>query len=197
MDGLQFREGGSDAWEFHGRWPVRLYELDSNGHVNNAVYLNYVEQVALEHVEAMGFGREWYRANRGGWFVREHHATYYRPATFRDYLLLTTIPLRMGAATGERHTTIVRESDQALLTEVRTLWAWVRDDGRPGRIPEELRRIFRAGPPPDSSAARLFAGGRIGSPRSGTVRPASDQPEGLDGEDQPAAPAASLASPAR
>ena len=189
MDGLQFREAGADAWEFHGRWPVRLYELDSNGHVNNAVYLNYVEQVALEHVEAMGFGRDWYQANRGGWFVREHHATYYRPATFGDYLLLTTIPLRMGAATGERHTTIVRESDQALLTEVRTLWAWVREDGRPGRIPEELRSIFRAGPPADSSAARLMAGLRI------TPRAPSAGGEGEEG--QPAAPAASLASPAR
>ena len=31
----------------------------------------------------MGFGRDWYRANGGSWFVREHHVTYYRPATFR------------------------------------------------------------------------------------------------------------------
>jgi acyl-CoA thioester hydrolase len=160
MDGMQLRDGGVDPWEFHGRWPVRLYELDSNGHVNNAVYLNYVEQVALEHVEAMGFGRDWYIAKGGGWFVREHHATYHRPATFGDFLLLTTIPLRMGAATGERYTTIHRESDGDLLTEVRTLWAWVREDGRPGRIPEELRSLFRRGPPPDSSAAGITDGRR-------------------------------------
>ncbi len=159
MDGIQLH-GPGDAWEYHGRWPVRLYELDSNGHVNNAVFLNYVEQVALEHVEAMGFGRDWYRAQGGGWVVREHHATYYRPATFGDFLLLTTIPLRMGAATGERHTTIHRESDGSLLAEVRTLWAWVGEDGRPGRIPPELRDLFRSGPPPDSSAARLSAQGR-------------------------------------
>ncbi len=155
MDGLQFLDRTVDPWEFHGRWPVRLYELDSNGHVNNAVYLNYVEQIALEHVEAMGFGRDWYQANGGGWFVREHHATYYRPATFGDFLLLTTVPLRMVAASGERYTTIHREADGALLTEVRTLWAWVRDDGRPGRIPEQLRSLFRGGPPADSSAAQL------------------------------------------
>jgi len=160
MDGLQFRNGEVDPWEFHGRWPVRLYELDSNGHVNNAVYLNYVEQVALEHVEAMGFGRDWYRANGGGWFVREHHARYLRAATFGDFLLLTTIPLRMGAASGERHTTIHREADGELLTEVRTLWAWVREDGRPGRIPDELRSLFRGGPPTDSTAAHLIGSGR-------------------------------------
>jgi len=170
MDGLQFRDGSVDPWEYHGRWPVRLYELDSNGHVNNAVYLNYVEQVALEHVEAMGFGRDWYRSHGGGWFVREHHATYYRPATFGDFLLLTTIPLRMGAASGERYTTIHRESDGELLTEVRTVWAWVREDGRPGRIPEALRSLFRGGPPPDSAAAELSASRRArrpGAPQPG------------------------------
>lgn len=156
VDGLQFRDAGADPWEFHGRWPVRLYELDSNAHVNNAVYLNYVEQVALEHVEAMGFGREWYRAHGGAWFVREHHATYYLPATFGDVLLLTTVPVKMGAASAERFTEIRRESDHALLAEVLTVWAWVRDDGRPGRIPGELRIRFDGGPPLDSPASRIL-----------------------------------------
>jgi acyl-CoA thioester hydrolase len=134
---------GVDPWEFHGRWPVRLYELDSNGHVNNAVYLNYAEQVALEHVEAMGFGREWCLAHNGGWVVREHHATYHRPATSGDILLLTTMPLELGAVTGQRRTLINRESDGALLMEATTLWVWVRGDGRPTRIPHELRAVWR------------------------------------------------------
>jgi acyl-CoA thioester hydrolase len=172
VGGLQFRDAGADPWEFHGRWPVRLYELDSNGHVNNAVYLNYVEQVALEHVEAMGFGREWYQANRGTWFVREHHATYYLPATFGDFLLLTTIPVKMGAASAERFTEIRRESDHALLVEVLTVWAWVREDGRPGRIPGELRLRFDGGPPGDSVAGRVLLS-RSGRPRrTAPARPA-------------------------
>jgi acyl-CoA thioester hydrolase len=133
---------GVDPWEFHGRWPVRLYELDSNGHVNNAVYLNYAEQVALEHTEAMGFGREWCIANGGAWVVREHHATYHRPATSGDILLLTTRPLGLTAVSGERRTLIHRESDSALLMDATTLWVWVRSDGRPARIPRELRDIW-------------------------------------------------------
>jgi acyl-CoA thioester hydrolase len=154
VDGLQLTDGRVDPWEFHGRWPVRLYELDANGHVNNAVYLNYVEQVALEHVEAMGFGREWSLAHGGGWVVREHHATYFRPATYGDFLQLTTRPLKLGGVTGERHTQIHRESDGLLLMEATTLWAWVRADGRPARIPAEVRAIWRGEPPPAGARPR-------------------------------------------
>ena len=153
VDGLQLNAGSVDPWEFHGRWPVRLYELDSNGHVNNAVYLNYAEQVALEHVEALGYGREWCLAHGGAWFVREHHATYYRPATSGDFLLLTTIPTKMTAVTGERRTLIHRESDGELLMEATTLWVWVRTDGRPTRIPAELRATWAARPHGTSSPA--------------------------------------------
>ena len=68
-----------DLRRFTARYPVRQYELDVLGHVNNAVYLNWVEQVAIDHVEALGFGREWSIAQGGGWVVREHHVTYHRP----------------------------------------------------------------------------------------------------------------------
>ena len=61
-----------DPWRYTARFPVRQYELDQNGHVNNAVYLNWAEQVAIDHVEALGYGREWTQAHGGGWVVREH-----------------------------------------------------------------------------------------------------------------------------
>lgn len=45
-----------DPCRYTARYPGRQYELDVLGHVNNAVYLNWVEQVAVDHVEALGFG---------------------------------------------------------------------------------------------------------------------------------------------
>ena len=33
-------------------WRVRSYELDANGHVNNAVYVAYAEEVANQHAES-------------------------------------------------------------------------------------------------------------------------------------------------
>ena len=65
--------------EHSEQWRVRTFELDANGHVNNAVYLNYAEQVAVDHAEALGYGREWSERHQIGWAVREHHVVYHRP----------------------------------------------------------------------------------------------------------------------
>ena len=82
----------ADAWRHTVRWPVRQYELDLYGHVNNAVYLNWIEQAAIDHVEALGFGRDWAAEQGGGWVVREHRVTYHRPVVYGDVVLVTTLP---------------------------------------------------------------------------------------------------------
>jgi acyl-CoA thioester hydrolase len=132
-----------DPWRYTVRYPVRQYELDVLGHVNNAVYLNWAEQVAIEHVEAMGYGREWSTAQGGTWVVREHRVTYHRPVVYGDVVLVTTNPQEIGGVRGRRRTEIHREGDGALLTEVETVWIWIRTaDGRPTRIPAELLAHF-------------------------------------------------------
>jgi acyl-CoA thioester hydrolase len=133
-----------DPWRFTATYAVRQYELDLLGHVNNAVYLNWVEQVAIDHVEAMGFGRDWSLAHGGGWVVREHHVTYHRPVLYGDLVRVTTLPQELGAVRGLRRTEIHRASDALLTTEALTEWIWVRlSDGRPTRIPGELLRLYR------------------------------------------------------
>jgi acyl-CoA thioester hydrolase len=128
-----------DPWRHTTRWPVRQYELDQNGHVNNAVYLNWIEQVAVEHSEALGFGRAWAAGRGGGWVVREHRVTYHRPVVYGDVVLVTTMPQELVGVRGSRRTEIHRERDGALVTDADTVWIWVRQrDGRPMRIPPEL-----------------------------------------------------------
>ena len=127
-----------DPWRFTARIAVRQYELDQNGHVNNAVYLNWAEQVAIDHVEALGYGRDWSRRHGGGWVVREHRVTYHRPVLYGEAVLVTTLPQRVAGPRGTRRTEIHRESDGVLVTEATTEWIWVTDDGRPARVPAEL-----------------------------------------------------------
>ena len=130
---------------------VRTYELDSNGHVNNAVYLNYAEQVATEHAEALGYGREWSERLGVAWAVREHQIVYHRPAGYREEIRLTTRVQAMSGVRATRYTTIRRESDGELLAEVTTQWVCIRAaDQRPTRIPADLvngyARDLEAGP---------------------------------------------------
>lgn len=128
-----------DRLEFSEEWRVRTFELDSNGHVNNAVYLNYAEQIATEHAEALGYGREWAEQHQVGWAAREHHIVYHRPAVYRDLLRLTTRVQSVSRVRVIRHTEIRRESDDELLAEVTTQWVCIRiADQRPTRIPADL-----------------------------------------------------------
>jgi acyl-CoA thioester hydrolase len=125
-------------------WPVRHYELDSNGHVNNAVYLNYAEHLTIEHAEHSGFGAEWTRAQGGAWLVHRNLITHHRPALYGDLLELTVQVLLIQGTRGVRRTTIARAGDRDRLAEVLTEWVWVRlSDGRPGLVPRQLIDVAR------------------------------------------------------
>jgi acyl-CoA thioester hydrolase len=128
---------------FTTRWRVRSYELDSNGHVNNSVFLAYAEEVAVMHAEVLGFGRAWSVARGGIWVVHRHEIVYHRPALFGQELELTTQVQSMRGARAVRRTTIASPGETALLAEISTEWVWARaSDGRPSRIPAEVMAAF-------------------------------------------------------
>jgi acyl-CoA thioester hydrolase len=121
------------------RWPVRGYELDSRGHVNNTVYLSWAEEIATAHAEAAGYGRAWSAERGGGWVIRRTDITYHRPAVYGDDVEITVKVELVKGARGVRRTTIRRVADGELLAEVLTEWVWVRlSDGRPTHVPKEL-----------------------------------------------------------
>ena len=143
---------------------VRFHECDPIGHVNNAVYLNYLEQAAIDHAEACGWGSEQLIAAANAVFVAHHHEiTYHRPAFDRDWLLIRTWPGELGAARFTRHYTISRfAGDPAgfrdrelpygelpdiaksdLIVTAATEWAFMHvESGRPARIPAVVSRDF-------------------------------------------------------
>jgi acyl-CoA thioester hydrolase len=127
---------------FTTAWRVRSYELDGNGHVNNAVYLAYAEEIATLHAEALGFGREWTLAQGGVWVVHRHQIVYRRPAVYGDMVELTTSVVEMRGARAVRQT-LIGLVEGPPLAVVRTEWVWVRARyGRPGRLPPDIVAAF-------------------------------------------------------
>jgi len=136
------RVGSVDPLVHTVRWRVRSYEIDQNGHVNNAVYLNYAEALTVEHAEASGYGRAWTEARGGAWVVRRHEVEYLRPARMGDELELTVRVELVRGVRGVRRTSIARVADGLAVAEVRSEWVWVRlSDGRPTRVPAELVEV--------------------------------------------------------
>lgn len=134
----------ADPLEFSARWRVRSYELDANGHVNNAVYLNWAEEIATEHAEAAGYGKAFTVARGGAWLIRRSEVTHHHPAVYGDLVEVTVRVESIRGVRAVRRTWIRRAADQMLLAEVVTQWVWVRlSDGRPARVPTELLELAR------------------------------------------------------
>lgn len=143
---------------------VRFSECDPLGHVNNAVYLNYLEQAAIDHAAALGWSSAALTETAGAVFVaRKHEITYRQPAFENDHLLIRTWPTEMRGARGMRSYTISRFTgdlagwiDRAvayeelpqveprdLIVTADTEWAFMNvSTGRPARIPEVVARDF-------------------------------------------------------
>jgi len=148
-----------DPLTYTARWRVRSYEIDQNGHVNNAVYLNYAEALTVEHAEASGYGREWAETQGGAWVIRRHEVEYLRPARLGDELLLTVRVQLVRGVRGVRRTTIARAADGLSVAEVLSEWVWLRlADGRPARVPAEL--VSRAAQVTAETLARRDEDGR-------------------------------------
>lgn len=149
---------------FMGYFRVRFSECDPLGHVNNAVYLNYLEQTAIDHAAIVGWSSEALQREAGAVFVaRKHEIEYFQPATEGTLLQVLTWPGAMSGARGTRHYEISRvEGDPTglvdrllapdeitptpragLIVRAKTEWAFMNvTTGRPTRIPAIVVRDF-------------------------------------------------------
>ena len=120
-------------------------DIDELGHVNNIVYLRWVQEAAVAHWRALAPTEA---QGAVAWVVLRHEIEYSRAAMLGDELVARTW---VGTAEGlsfERHTEIVRCRDARVLARARTLWCPVdMATGRPRRVPDEVRRLFSSAHP--------------------------------------------------
>lgn len=119
---------------------VQAEDIDAQEHVNNTVYLRWVQDVAVAHWRAIASAEA---QEAIGWVVLRHEIDYKTPALLGDDVLLRTWVGKATRATFERHTEIRRGSDDQLLCQARTLWVPIRSvNGKPVRVSEEIRKQF-------------------------------------------------------
>jgi acyl-CoA thioester hydrolase len=115
-------------------------DLDDQAHVNNVVYVRWVQDVATEHWRALTSEKT--RAELG-WVTLRHEIDYLSPAVLHDEVVVRT---RVGHAEGltfERWTEVRRLHDDRLLARSRTLWCPVDPrTGRPRRVSAAVRELF-------------------------------------------------------
>lgn len=119
---------------------VRSYECDEYGHVNHAVYLNYLEHARVEYLEAVGLPYRLLRREGWGVVISEIHIRYRSPLLPGERLTILTQPLEVGTVSGVFQQDIL--VDGQLRASARVRWAFVDRMGRPARLSEEQRQAL-------------------------------------------------------
>ena len=119
-------------------------DIDRLGHVNNLVYLSWLQAAALAHAAVQGWTPERYEQLGCGWVVRSHQIKYLQPAYVGEQVVVRTWVADMKKFSSTRRYKVLR--DDELLVSAATEWAFV--DYRTGalrRIPEEVSSAFELG----------------------------------------------------
>lgn len=114
--------------------------IDNLNHVNNVVYLQWVQDVAEQH-----WNTSTNTALRENlvWVVVNHFIEYKAPAFEKEVLILKTWVEKYSGVTSERHTKIIRKDDQKLLVQAKTIWCMIdKSSGKPMRITNDLISQF-------------------------------------------------------
>jgi acyl-CoA thioester hydrolase len=115
-------------------------DIDELGHVNNVVYLRWVQELATAHWQAAATQEQQAEI---AWVVMRHEIDYKHPGFLGERLLGRTWVGGAVARAFERHTEIVREHDERLLARARTLWCPIsRATGRVITVGDAVRARF-------------------------------------------------------
>ncbi|NPA73038.1 MAG: acyl-CoA thioesterase [Gammaproteobacteria bacterium] len=114
--------------------------LDFLQHVNNKVYLEWMEQVAWQHSLSVGIDQTTQRNLNRIMVIKSHQMQYLAGAYLGDELLIATwLGKQVGCCLRERHTQIIREKDQKTIFAATSEFVCVDLKRlKPKRIPDEF-----------------------------------------------------------
>ncbi len=128
---------------FTTRHQVTFREIDQLQHVNNAHYLEYVEECGIQVLKAFNWSVRRMADEGLAMLLRKSHIQYLKPALLDDELEIVTWAYDLRRSTARRYFQIRRASDGELLVQVHVLGVWTKlPDARPARIPTQFLQDF-------------------------------------------------------
>jgi acyl-CoA thioester hydrolase len=125
---------------------VQSEDIDSYGHVNNAVYLTWLDRAAWSHSASLGVPLAQCLSMRRGMAAQRIEIDYLRAALRGDRIQAATwIVSADGRLRAERRFQIKRMADGATLARARIDYVCINlDSGRAARMPELFARAYVA-----------------------------------------------------
>jgi len=116
--------------------------IDENGHVNNVVYVQWMQDIAVEHYSSIG-GIE-SQGPESTWVIREHKIEYFLPAFEGDEIEIRTWVENVRRVRSLRKYEFVRKSDEKVLVKGETDWVFVDvKTGMPKAVSGNVMKVFQ------------------------------------------------------
>ncbi len=116
--------------------------IDENGHVNNVAYVQWMQEIAVEHYASIGGIQA--QGSESTWVIREHRVEYLLPAFEGEEIEIKTWVENIRKVRSLRKYEFVRKADDRLLVRGETDWVFVNvETGTPQQIPQEVMDVFK------------------------------------------------------
>ena len=131
---------------YRQRFTVSDTFVDVNGHVNNVVYIQWMQDIAKFHSDTSGCTHST-RTAGAIWVVRSHKIEYLRPAFAGDEIEALTWVVNLRRVRSLRRYKFIRSTDNTLLAKGETDWVFVdAETGRLRSIPDDVAEAFELQP---------------------------------------------------
>ena len=115
--------------------------LDFVNHVNNVIYVQWMQDIAVEHYSWIGGVAA--QGPNATWVVRQHRIEYLLPAFEGEEIEIKTWVESVRRVRSLRRYEFTRTSDHKVLVRGETDWVFVETKtGRPIPIPEKVLQVF-------------------------------------------------------
>lgn len=122
---------------------VQPQHYDVQNHLNNVVYIQWIQDAAIAAYGAKGYSHEMDKTKSAIWFIHRHEVDYLAPAFVGDIIRLATWVEHGTLSTFFRRTEFTRLLDSQLVCRAITEWCYfdiIRN--RPAKIPSDIRAAF-------------------------------------------------------
>ena len=119
---------------------VSKNDLDDLNHVNNVIYIHWVQEIAKKHWKSLVSNEI---IKNYFWILLEHQIKYLFPAFLNDKIRRKTYIEKTDGVKSNRIVEIYNKDTKKLLVTSKTTWCLINaNTGKPNRITEEIKKAF-------------------------------------------------------
>ena len=121
---------------------VQEQHIDPNKHLNNIVYVQWMQEIAIAHSDRCGWSTQKYHQNQCTWFAKSHFINYIFPGCLNDNINLETWVDNIKKCSSLRKYHFSNQHGKCI-AQAETQWVFIDIiTGRPKSIPQNIKQAF-------------------------------------------------------